>query len=343
MRPAAGGPWYGGALQASDAQDRSRAAARRGSFIAIKYGTQHPAAFAKIPLTDSPSPDAHEVRPGCLYVVATPIGNLGDLAPRALRVLTQVTRIAAEDTRNTATLLTHFGVRTPMLALHDHNEERIAASIVESLQRGESVALVSDAGTPLISDPGFSLVRAARAAGCEVIAVPGACAAIAALSIAGLPSDSFLFAGFLPQKSGTRRERIQQLAREPRSVIVYEASHRIADCAKDLAELLGARRVFLAREISKRFEQSVLCEARALPAWIAADANRERGEFVLVIEAAANVDASLLEAEKVLKILLGELPAARAAKVAASLTGLRKNELYELALKISGDREAPSA
>ncbi len=293
-------------------------------------------------MTDSPSNEA-EVRAGCLYVVATPIGNLGDLAPRAQRVLAQVTRIAAEDTRNTATLLTHFGIRTPMLALHDHNEDRIAASVVEALRRGESLALVSDAGTPLVSDPGFSLVRAARAAGCEVIAIPGACAAIAALSIAGLPSDSFLFAGFLPPKSGARRERIQQLAREPRSVIVYESSHRIADCARDLADLLGERRVMLAREISKRFEQSVLCEARGLPDWLAADPNRERGEFVLVIEAAAAVEASTVEAERVLRVLLGELPAARAAKIAATLTGLRKNELYEIALKISGDREAPDA
>ena len=279
-----------------------------------------------------------DVRPGCLYVVATPIGNLGDLSPRAQRILAQVTRVAAEDTRNTGALLTHFGIRTPLLAVHEHNEERIAASVLDALRQGESLALVSDAGTPLISDPGFALVRAARAAGCEVIAVPGPCAAVAALSIAGLPSDSFLFAGFLPAKSAARRERILQLAHEPRSVIVYEASHRIADCARDLAELLGERRVMLAREISKRFEQSVLCEAQALPAWLAADANRERGEFVLVIEAAAPVDASLREAERVLRVLLDELPAARAAKVAATLTGRRKSELYEMAVKISGDR-----
>lgn len=288
-------------------------------------------------MSDSQTHDA-DVRPGCLYVVATPIGNLGDLSPRAQRILAQVTRVAAEDTRNTGALLTHFGIRTPLLAVHEHNEERIAASVLDALRQGESLALVSDAGTPLISDPGFALVRAARAAGCEVIAVPGPCAAVAALSIAGLPSDSFLFAGFLPAKSTARRERIQQLAHEPRSVIVYEASHRIADCARDLAELLGERRVMLAREISKRFEQSVLCEAQALPAWLAADANRERGEFVLVIEAAAPVDASLREAERVLRVLLDELPAARAAKVAATLTGRRKSELYDMAVKISGDR-----
>lgn len=290
-------------------------------------------------MTETLAHDA-EVRPGCLYVVATPLGNLGDLSPRAQRVLSGVTRIAAEDTRNTGGLLAHFGIRTPLLALHDHNETRIAASVVDALQAGESLALVSDAGTPLISDPGFALVRAARAAGCEVIAVPGPCAAIAALSIAGLPSDSFLFAGFLPAKSGARRERIQRLAREPRSVIVYESSHRIADCARDLAELLGERRVLLAREISKRFEQSVQCAAGELPSWIAADANRERGEFVLVIDGAVEESASTVEAERVLRALLAELPAARAAKVAAALTGLRKNELYDLALKLSGASEA---
>lgn len=286
-------------------------------------------------MSETPAHDA-EVRPGCLYVVATPLGNLGDFSPRAQRVLAGVTRIAAEDTRNTGVLLSHFGIRTPLLALHDHNETRIASSVVDALQAGESCALVSDAGTPLISDPGFALVRAARAADCEVIAVPGPCAAVAALSIAGLPSDSFLFAGFLPPKSGARRERLQQLAREPRSVIVYESSHRIADCARDLAEVLGERRVLLAREITKRFEQSVQCAARELPTWIAADANRERGEFVLVIEGAVEETASTVEAERVLRVLLAELPAARAAKVAAALTGLRKNELYDLALKLSG-------
>lgn len=293
-------------------------------------------------LSDLPA-EVSEVRPGCLYVVATPIGNLGDLAPRARSILAGVSRIAAEDTRTTGVLLTHFGIRTPLLALHEHNEDRIAASVVQSLRSGESIALVSDAGTPLVSDPGFALVRAARAAECEVIAIPGPCAAVAALSIAGLPSDSFLFAGFLPSKSGARRERLAQLAREPRTVIVYEASHRIADCAEDLAATLGDRRVLLAREISKRFEQSVLCAASELPAWLGADTNRARGEFVLVIEAAPEVNASTAEAERLLRVLLTELPAARAAKLAATLTGLRKNELYELAMKISGDRAEPQA
>ena len=311
------------------------------SFHRIKYGTQllpAPSVNAS-PVTDPQLPDDGEVKPGCLYVVATPIGNLGDLSPRAQRVLAAVTRIAAEDTRNTGALLSHFGIRTPLLALHEHNEERLAGTVVEALQRGDSIAIVSDAGTPLISDPGFDLVRAARAAGCEVIAVPGACAAIAALSISGLPCDSFLFAGFLPAKGGARRERIELLAREPRSVIVYESSHRIDDCATDLAQLLPDRRVLLAREISKRFEQSVLCPARELPAWIAADANRTRGEFVLVIEGAPDrLDAASYDAQTLLRALLGELPAARAAKVAATLTGRPKRELYELAMKLAPDR-----
>lgn len=291
-------------------------------------------------MTEPQPPDDGDVRPGCLYVVATPIGNLGDLSPRAQRVLGSVTRIAAEDTRNTGALLSHFGIRTPLVALHEHNEERQAGAIVEALRRGDAIALVSDAGTPLISDPGFDVVRAARAAGCEVIAVPGACAAIAALSISGLPSDSFLFAGFLPSKANTRRERIEQLARETRTVIVYEASHRIADCAADLAQRIPGRRVLLAREISKRFEQSVLCEARELPEWIAADANRTRGEFVLVIEGAPQAqDATAFDSQTLLRALLDELPAARAAKVAAALTGRPKREFYDLALKLAPDRD----
>lgn len=293
-------------------------------------------------MSDPQRPDDGEVKAGCLYVVATPIGNLGDLSPRAQRVFAAVTRIAAEDTRTTGVLLSHFGIRTPLTALHEHNEARVAGALVEALLRGDSIALVSDAGTPLVSDPGFDLVRAARDAGCEVIAVPGACAAIAALSISGLPSDSFVFAGFLPAKAGARRERIRQLAREPRSVIVYEASHRIAECAEDLAQLIPARRVLLAREISKRFEQSVQCAAQALPAWLAADANRVRGEFVLVIEGAPpSDDGPGIDAQTLLQALLAELPAARAAKVVAGLTGRPRRELYDLALRLSPEREDP--
>lgn len=283
-----------------------------------------------------------DVQPGCLYVVATPLGHLGDLSPRAAAVLGAVTRIAAEDTRTTGVLLGQFGIRTPAVALHEHNESRVVPGLVRQLQEGDSLALVSDAGTPLISDPGFDLLRAARAAGIEVRAVPGPCAAIAALSIAGLPSDEFLFAGFLPPKSRARCERLRVLAREPRSVIVYESSHRIAECAADLAAVLGERPVLVARELTKRFEQSVLLPAEQVPGWLAEDANRLRGEFVLVFGPAPSQGEDLAEAERLLRVLLAELPAARAAKVVATLTGLRKQAVYELALRLGSETGGPS-
>jgi 16S rRNA (cytidine1402-2'-O)-methyltransferase len=284
--------------------------------------------------------DSAAVLPGHLYVVATPIGNLGDLSPRARAVLAGVDRIAAEDTRTTGAMLTQFGVHTPLTALHEHNEDALAASLVAQLRDGKSLALVSDAGTPLVSDPGFVLVRAARAANVPVIAIPGPCAAVAALSIAGLPSDAFVFAGFLPPKAAARRERLAELAREPRTVIVYESAHRIAECARDVAEVLGDRPVCLAREITKRFEESATMPAHALQAWIAQDANRERGEFVLVIAGASASAASDAEGDRVLRELLGELPASRAARVAAALTGLPRKQLYARALELGGkDRE----
>ena len=278
--------------------------------------------------------------PGHLYVVATPIGNLGDLSPRARAVLSGVDRIAAEDTRTTGAMLTQFGIHRPLVALHEHNEDALASSLIAQLRDGRSLALVSDAGTPLVSDPGFALVRAARAAGVPVIAVPGPCAAVAALSIAGLPSDAFLFAGFLPPKAAARKARLTELAREPRTVIVYESAHRIAECARDLADVLGDRSVCLAREITKRFEQSVTGPASALPAWIAQDANRERGEFVLVIAGASDAAASDAQGDRVLRELVGELPASRAARVAAALTGLPRKQLYARALELGGkDRD----
>jgi 16S rRNA (cytidine1402-2'-O)-methyltransferase len=197
---------------------------------------------------------ASEVRPGHLYVVATPIGNLGDLSPRALKILDGVDLIAAEDTRVTAALLAHFGVRTRLLALHEHNEAQAMGDVLDALRKDRSVALVSDAGTPLISDPGFNLVREARALGLPVVAVPGPSAAVAALSISGLPTDSFVFAGFLPAREEARRHRLQELAAEPRSVVLYESTHRIEDTLRELAALLGERRVCLARELTKLFE-----------------------------------------------------------------------------------------
>lgn len=282
--------------------------------------------------------DALNAQPGHLYVVATPIGNLADLSPRAQRVLASVDRICAEDTRTSGVLLSHFGISKPLTALHEHNEGSLVAGLVEMLQAGRSLAVVSDAGTPLISDPGFVLVRAAREAGVPVIAVPGACAAIAALSVAGIASDAFSFVGFLPSKSSQRRERLRELGAQPNTLIVYESSHRIADSLADLVAVLGTgRRVCLARELTKRFEQSVTLPAGDLLAWLGADANRERGEFVLVIEGAPAASAGRAEHERLLRVLLRELPASRAARVAAELSGGRKSELYALALELAGD------
>jgi len=282
------------------------------------------------------------IAPGHLYVVATPIGNLDDFPPRAQEVLDGVAAICAEDTRNTANLLTHFGIKKPLIAVHEHNEDDICARLIARLQGGDALALVSDAGTPLISDPGFALVRAARNANLPVLAIPGPCAAIAALSISGIASDRFVFEGFLPAKGAARRERLMALAQETRTLIVYESSHRIAECVDDIVTVLGADRpLCLARELTKLYEQSVRAPAAEVAAWLAADANRSRGEFVLVIGGAAPLeDPRAAEGERVLRLLLKELPASRAARVAADITGARKKELYALALQLGGAEDA---
>nr|WP_240433557.1 16S rRNA (cytidine(1402)-2'-O)-methyltransferase [Solimonas sp. K1W22B-7] len=283
------------------------------------------------------NPAASAVQSGHLYVVATPIGNLGDLSPRALEVLRGVDAICAEDTRNSAGLLNHFGLRKPLLALHDHNEEQVAAGLVARLAGGESLALISDAGTPLVSDPGFRLVRAAREAGLPVVALPGPCAAIAALSISGIASDRFLFVGFLPAKSSQRRAALEELAPQTATLLLYESSHRIADCAVDLAAVLGDRRVCIARELTKLFEQSEAMPAAGLPAWIAADANREKGEFVLVVEGAPRQQATAAaDVERILRVLVKELGASQGARLAAEITGRKKRELYEMSLGFGG-------
>jgi len=283
-----------------------------------------------------------EVKPGALYVVATPIGNLGDLSPRAMAVLGQVDRIAAEDTRTTANLLSHFGIRTPaggLVALHDHNEARVADGLIRDLSAGGSLALVSDAGTPLISDPGYALVCAARAAEVPVYTVPGPCAAIAALSVSGLATDRFVFAGFLPAKSVARRAAFEQLRHEPRTAIFYESTHRIEDSLDDLVAVLGPeRRVCLARELSKRFEQSITLTAGALRDWQREDPNRGRGEFVLVVEGVPDA-ADDAAAERVLRLLLAELPPSRAARLAAEITGAPRKPLYALAMKLASEDE----
>ncbi len=291
-------------------------------------------------------PTEANLEPGALYVVATPIGNLGDLSPRAQAVLGAVSRIAAEDTRTTSALLGHFGIRTPpggLVALHDHNETRIAEGLIRELADGSTLAVVSDAGTPLISDPGYALVRAARAAGRPVLTIPGPCAAIAALSVSGLATDRFVFAGFLPAKSAARRASFELLKHEPRTAIYYESTHRIEDSLDDLVAVLGPeRRVCLARELTKRFEQSITLPAAELRDWQREDPNRGRGEFVLIVEGApiAGDDG---EAERVLRLLLAELPASRAARLAAEITGAAKKPLYQLALKLAGDAEVPDA
>ena len=276
------------------------------------------------------------VTAGTLYVVATPIGNLQDLTPRALEVLKSVNLIAAEDTRHSARLLQHFGIATPATACHDHNERGKSQRLVERLLQGEDLALISDAGTPLISDPGYHLVRQAREAGVRVSPVPGACALIAALSAAGLPSDRFSFEGFLPAKAHGRRQRIEALASEPRTWMLYEAPHRLLECLEDLRELLGGeRQVVRARELTKTFETIKGAPLAELVEWVRADADQQRGECVLVIEGAPQrdeEDALDPAAERVLDILLEELPVKQAAALAARITGLKKNRLYQVAL-----------
>ena len=278
-----------------------------------------------------PSPPATGApAPGTLFVVATPIGNLGDLAPRALETLRSVAAICAEDTRRTRQLLSCFGVERPLLALHEHNEEAMAARLVVRLSAGESLALVSDAGTPLVSDPGYRLVRAARAAGLRVSPLPGPCAAIAALSVAGLASDRFAFEGFLPAKGNARRDRLQRLAGEPRTLVFYESSHRVEAALADLAGTFGADRpAVLARELTKLFETVLDGTLGELHARVAGDPDQRRGEFVLVVQGAADEAAGqLAEGRRLYARLSEHLPPSAAAKLAAELSGAPRKALY---------------
>lgn len=275
-------------------------------------------------------------RAGTLYVVATPIGNLEDISARALRILREVALVAAEDTRHTLRLLQHFGIQTAVSACHEHNERDEGDRFLERLRAGDDIALVSDAGTPLISDPGFHLVRAARRDGFAVVPVPGACAAIAALSAAGLPSDRFGFEGFLPAKTAARQARLSSIKEETRTLIFYEAPHRLLDCLEDMARVFGeARQVVLARELTKTFETIRGGALADLCAWVAGDANQQRGECVLLVEGwQPPVGEAALDDEtsRVLDLLLAELPLKRAAALAAEITGVRKNLLYQAAL-----------
>jgi 16S rRNA (cytidine1402-2'-O)-methyltransferase len=267
---------------------------------------------------------------GTLHVVATPIGNLGDLSPRALATLRTVDAICAEDTRRTRQLLAHFGVERPLLALHEHNEGAQAAQLVARLRAGESLALVSDAGTPLVSDPGFRLVRAARAAGIRVSPVPGACALIAALSVAGLPSDRFVFEGFLPAKAGARRERLAQLAGEPRTLLFYESAHRLTGTLDDLCATFGAERpAVLARELTKLFETVLDGTLGALRATVAAEAEQRKGEFVLLVHGAGDdAQAKAAAGRRLYAKLCEHLSPSTAAKLAAELSGAPRKALY---------------
>jgi 16S rRNA (cytidine1402-2'-O)-methyltransferase len=274
--------------------------------------------------------------PGTLYVVATPIGNLADLTPRAREVLASVALIAAEDTRHTRQLLQTCGIGTALTSLHEHNEAQKSTELVARLARGESIALVSDAGTPLVSDPGFDLVAAARRAGIAVVAIPGACAAIAALSVAGLPTDRFVFEGFLPAKTAARSERLEQLAREQRTMVFYEAPHRLIEVLRDMTRILGAQRsASISRELTKRFETTYGGTLAQLSEAAERDSDMSRGEIVIVVSGAPATSTALeLDSDALLRALLEELSPSQAAKVAAHITGGKRSELYEAALRL---------
>lgn len=269
-----------------------------------------------------------------LYVVATPIGNLGDFSARAREILQSVDVVAAEDTRVTRRLLEHYGIHARLLALHEHNEQRAASEVLDLLAGGAAVALVSDAGTPGIADPGARLIARARAAGYTVCPLPGANAAIVAVSASGFLSPHFLFYGFLPARAAARREALATLAALPYTLVFYEAPHRVAACVEDLTQACGReRRVLIARELTKLFEQTHVCPLGAAASWLAADSHRAQGEFVLVVEgalASAPADAAI---DKTLKALLDELPLKQAVALAVKITGGNRNALYERALE----------
>ncbi|MCI7718601.1 MAG: 16S rRNA (cytidine(1402)-2'-O)-methyltransferase [[Pasteurella] aerogenes] len=272
---------------------------------------------------------------GILYIVATPIGNLQDITARALDIFNQVDLIAAEDTRHSGLLLSHYGIKKPFFALHDHNEQQKADLLVEKLRQGNHIALISDAGTPLISDPGFHVVRKCRQAGIRVVPLPGACAAITALCASGVASDRFCFEGFLPAKSKARRDKLTELVDEARTLIFYESTHRILDSLTDVETVLGADRyVVLAREITKTWETIIGDEVGQLRTWLAEDPNRTKGEMVLIIEGkSAEPSAEFSpQAIKALQLIAQELPLKKAAAIVAELYGYKKNALYQFGL-----------
>ena len=270
-----------------------------------------------------------------LYVVATPIGNLQDITLRALEVLKNVDAIAAEDTRHTSHLLSHFAIQKKLIAVHEHNEQKSAQILLERLQAGESIALVTDAGTPGISDPGAIVVDVLRHAGVKVVPVPGASAVVAALSASGITDN-----GFLPASGSQRRKVLETLKNYPVTLVFYEAPHRILECVEDLAAVLGGeRRITIARELTKTFETFHRCALFEAKAWLESDANQQKGEFVLLVEASpAKEEAEIpAEAERILRLLLADLPLKQAVKLATEVTGVKKNILYEFALKLKDE------
>ena len=273
---------------------------------------------------------------GILYIVATPIGNLQDITQRALDTFAQVDLIAAEDTRHSGLLLSHYGIKKPFFALHDHNEQEKAHILVEKLKQGSHIALISDAGTPLISDPGFHLVRQCREARIRVVPLPGACAAITALCASGIASDRFCFEGFLPAKSKARKDKLENIAEEDRTLIFYESTHRILDTLEDMQSVLGEERyIVLAREITKTWETITGNTIKNLREWLLEDANRTKGEMVLIVEGkpkSDNNDEISSQAVKALELIAEELPLKKAAAIVAELYGYKKNALYQFGL-----------
>lgn len=279
--------------------------------------------------------------PGTLYIVATPIGNVADISERALTTLKEVSVIAVEDTRHSGRLLQTCGVSTPLLSCHEFNEAERAQTFLDRIACGEDVALISDAGTPLVSDPGYQLVRQAHARGIRVVPVPGPSAVITALCCAGLPTDRFVFEGFLPAKPGARLARLQELANEPRTLIFYEAPHRILACLQDMVTAFGSGRpATLARELTKTFETIMPSTLLALLEIVRHDDNQQKGEIVLVV-GGAEKNEQLIDAEamQTLKILLSELPLRQAAALAAQITGVKKNLLYDAALTLQAEKK----
>lgn len=273
---------------------------------------------------------------GILYIVATPIGNLDDITQRALQTFERVDLIAAEDTRHSGILLSHYGIKKPFFALHDHNEQQRSAALVEKLLEGINIALISDAGTPLISDPGFHLVRDCRQAGIQIVPIPGACAAITALCSAGIASDRFCFEGFLPAKTKARCDKLEELVDEERTLIFYESTHRIVDCLADMQSVFGAERyVVMARELTKTWETIYGAPLSELISWLSQDPNRIKGEIVLVVEGKKTEEQAEISAQavKLLALLAKELPLKKAAAIVAESFGYKKNSLYQYGLE----------